>query len=462
MASAQFTAEELRIATGGSWLNGQAPTGKWQINTDSRTIRAGECFIPIVGERFDGHDFLKSLPDGVTALAEYGRSCPENLMVLQVKNTTEAYQNIARFHRLRMKQLKVAAVTGSVGKTSVKEMLRAIFNAAVGEDAVLYTIGNTNNQIGVPQNLLRLTTDIRYAVIEMGTNHHGEIAPLSQTALPDGAIINTIAPCHLENLGSLDGVAQEKSAIYSAMTSPDAVAVYPAECAGKTIIETAAEKFRHVTFGETANADVYAEYISGSLDGSTVKLVFRDSGKSVTFSWTLSGRHQAVNAAAAAALAYSMNIAPEVIACGLSNTSLPGKRMDSVTINGTTWINDAYNANPQSMKSSLAGIAENCSKTAPLLLVLGDMLELGDDETAYHREVLEFVQTAFRDHNFKLCLLGKRFNAAAQDNTLQLSNVQCFDDLDSLTKTLRELRTPGMTIFLKSSNSIGLSKVEPC
>ena len=132
MCKALFTAAELARAVNGKWL-GNEPTGKWSINTDSRTVQAGECFIPIVGERFNGHDFLKSLPDGVIALKAKGYATPGNLPVLEVENTTQAYQDIARYHRLRMSDLRVAAVTGSVGKTSVKEMLRAIFTEAVGD-----------------------------------------------------------------------------------------------------------------------------------------------------------------------------------------------------------------------------------------------------------------------------------------------------------------------------------------
>ena len=157
-----------------------------------------------------------------------------------------------------------------------------------------------------------------------------------------------------------------------------------------------------------------------------------------------------------------MGINLEVIARGLSNTTLPGKRMDSVTLNGTTWINDAYNANPQSMKSSLAGIAENCSKNSPLLLVLGDMLELGSNEISYHHEVLEFVSKTFCGHDYRILLLGKRFEEALKTGNIQLKNAECFAGLDLLINALQKLRSPGMTIFLKSSNSVGLSKVEPC
>ena len=458
MSQAQFTAGELAASCGGVWQN-KVPDGTFAINTDSRTIKSGECFIPIVGERFDGHNFLASLPAGCVALAEKGRPVPENLPVLVVANTTLAYQQIASFHRQRMQNLTVIGITGSVGKTSVKEMLRAIFTEAAGEDAVVYTLGNTNNQIGVPQNLLRLTPQTRYAVIEMGTNHHGEIAPLSAAAMPNAALINTIAACHLENLGDLNGVAKEKSAIFSGMTSPDALAVYPAECAGYDIIENAANSFRTMRFG--INGDVTARYLTGSLNGSEVELSFKLLNQKISFSWELTGEHQAANAAGAAALASGLGITPDVIARGLSKTQLPGKRMKSEVVNGTTWINDAYNANPQSMQSSLQCIAENSLNT-PLLLVLGDMLELGAEEIAYHAAVLDKVEQLFARHNYTLFLLGKRFNQALQQRSAVPGNWHTFESLDAVRSAIAAHRQAGMTIYLKSSNGIGLGKIEPC
>ena len=460
MSQATFTAAELAAATNGIWRNAPPAANSYVINTDSRTIKAGECFLPIVGERFDGHNFLDQLPENTVALAAQGRQLPPDLPVLVVKDTLKAYQDIALYHRKRMSNLRIAAVTGSVGKTSVKEMLRAIFTEAAGSEHVLYTIGNTNNQIGVPQNLLHLDENIRYAVIEMGTNHHGEIAPLSICTLPDSAVINTIAACHLEHLGSLEGVAKEKSAIYTALAK-DGCAVYPQECAGNEIIRAAAKNFNNSTFGQNSNADVSSEYITGSLNGSQVRLHFNKLDQSCEFAWELTGKHQADNAAAAAAVALSFGITPEVIARGLSNTTLPGKRMNSVICNGTTWINDAYNANPQSMQSSLQCMAENCDKKLPLLLVLGDMLELGTQEIDYHRQVIEFALNTFRLHNYTLFLLGKRFTAAAE--TLELpENITLFDTLEEVTQAVYQHKTADMTIFLKSSNGTGLSRVEPC
>lgn len=461
-SQAFFTATELAEATCGNWLNGIVPAGEFTLNTDSRTIQAGECFIPIAGERFNGHDFLDKLPPGTVALTHQKVSSKLDLPLLQVQDTTLAYQALARFHRQRMKQLKICAVTGSVGKTSVKEMLRAIFTEAAGAEAVLYTLGNTNNQIGVPQNLLRLTDNIRYAVIEMGTNHHGEIAPLSLCALPDAAIINTIAPCHLENLGDLNGVAKEKSHVFDGMPE-SGIAIYPDTCAGRDIIAQAAQKYINISFGKSASADVSAEYLQGSLNGSEVRLFFRKSGEQHTFTWELAGEHQAVNASAAAAAAQALGIAPEVIARGLSRTELPGKRMNSVKINNCIWINDAYNANPQSMKSSLECIKGNLTSDQPLLLVLGDMLELGEDELRYHAEILDFVQQNFAGFSAcRLFLLGSRFAQAAQMQSNRTISTEVFSTLEELQSALQRIPKNGFTVFLKSSNSIGLSKVEPC
>ena len=217
---AVFTAEELAAASGGYWLDDRAASGSLSCYTDTRQPGAGKIFLALSGEKFDGHDFLaQAVQSGAAALciAENAREkLPENgtVPVLVVQDTLAAYQAFARFHRMRFPELKVIAVTGSVGKTSVKEMCRAVLAQEYGEDAVLYTIGNTNNQVGVPQNLLRLNENHRIAIIEMGTNHFGEIKPLSLCAEVDYAIINSVAPCHLENLIDLAGVAKEKSDIF--------------------------------------------------------------------------------------------------------------------------------------------------------------------------------------------------------------------------------------------------------
>ncbi len=466
--NALFKTAELARATGGVWHGlHDRPVGMLELNTDSRSICPGQCFVPLRGERFDGHAFLAAAAasGASAALTEPGVPAPAGLPVLEVPDTLRAYQQLAAFHRARMKTLRVASVTGSVGKTSVKEMLRAIFSEAAGAGAVLYTAGNTNNQIGVAQNLLRLTAEHQFAVIEMGTNHPGEIAPLTAMARPDVALVNSIGACHLEFLGDLDGVAREKSTIFAGLKPGAGIAVYPAECAGHAILGQAARAFRHIAFGEypAADAEVTGEYLSGSLTGSRIRLHFRAGGATEDFDWTLTGAHQAVNAAAAAAVAYSLGIEPAVIAVGLSKTTLPGKRMNRVELAGTVWINDAYNANPVSMKSTLRSLRAGLTpQSGPLLLVLGDMLELGNDAIRYHRELLGEVRSEFAGLPVFLWLLGPRFAAALTECGTIPAAWRHFDTLEALQDALAQFRRPGMTIFLKSSNSLGLCKVEPC
>lgn len=466
MSCALFTAGELAAATGGCWRNGRMPDASQMmvLNTDSRALAPGQCFVPLVGERFDGHDFLDAaLKNGAaTALIQTNRPAPDDLPCLEVADTLLAYQALANFHRRRMSGLKVVGVTGSVGKTSVKEMLRAIFTEAVGADAVLYTVGNTNNQIGVPQNLLRLTPQHRFAVIEMGTNHHGEIAPLTAMAQPDAALINTIAACHLEFLGDLNGVAKEKSTIFQGLQDHNCMAVYPAQCAGLEIIKAAAANYKNASFSAVpgVKATVTGRCLNGNLSQSTIELNFQSLSKTIEFNWNLTGAHQAGNAAAAAALALHFGLSPELIAQGLSHTTLPGKRMNMVEFNGATWINDAYNANPESMQSALFNLHQ-ALPAQPLLVILGDMLELGAEEINYHRQILELVKAKFDRGDFQLWLVGKRF-AEALKSMDKFENWRHFENIPQLEKALQSLDKKGLTIYLKSSNSIGLSKVEPC
>ena len=185
-----------------------------------------------------------------------------NIPVLLVDDTLLAYQAIANLHKKRLKNLRSVAVTGSMGKTSCKEIIRSILVAAAGEDAVYATRSNTNNQVGVPQNLLKVNSKHSYCVLEMGTNHFGEIEPLSRTLVPDVALINSIAPCHLEAFGDLHGVAQEKSKIFSAL-KPDGVAVIPKDCPEIDYLLEQTKNFKTMRFG----IDLEVIYHGGNLHG---------------------------------------------------------------------------------------------------------------------------------------------------------------------------------------------------
>ena len=260
-----FTFGEIRTACGGEFNQpGVDPAAMVEnVVTDSRLQTKQALFIALEGERFDGHKFLKNALENGAVLLLVNRKkkefLPEGAAALLVEDTLKAYQDLALFHRNRFPDLKLMALTGSYGKTSTKEILRSIFSKAAGKEHVLATEGNFNNQIGVPCTLLRLTAEHRYAIVEMGTNHFGEIAPLTRCARPQASLIVSIGNCHLEFLRDHDGVAQEKSEIFKAESVEKAV--IPHETPQRGILEQAASHAASLsTFGKTSGATVQAIY----------------------------------------------------------------------------------------------------------------------------------------------------------------------------------------------------------
>ena len=459
--NAAFTAAELAEILAGTWHGEPAAEGSWEISTDSRAKLAGKCFLPLRGERFDGHEFLaQAVAAGAAvlccetaSLAKVPENCP--VPVLEVADTMKAYHALARHHRLRFPELKVAAVTGSVGKTTVKEMLRAILIEAAGsEAAVLATAENTNNQFGVPQNLLKLNEGHRFAVIEMGTNHPGEIAPLAHCAMPDAAVVTAIAPCHLEFLGTLYGVAQEKGCVFAELPAEGTAVVPIAAPAVEALIEKAG-KHRLLRFGAAdSGAEITAEYLSGGLCESTIRLNL--AGEVREAKLPLGGRHQALNAAAAAAVALALGVTPDQIAAGLAKTAPVKMRMSEVLLHGVTYVNDAYNANPQSMAAALDHLA-GCLRAPELVLVLGDMLELGAFERAEHRKVLEKVKELFPEA--RLVTVGPRF--AREASSLNGCPAILCGSAAGAARVLRGLVHPDDTVFLKGSRMMKLEEAIP-
>lgn len=448
-----FSLDELIEATGGRLVGQFRKNGISSVTTDSRQKTPNSLFIAIPGEKFDGHDYLpQALENGADLLCIEEKSIvklPENAPAIVVPFTIPAYQKLAAYHRKKIGP-KVIALTGSCGKTSTKEMLKAIFCEAYGKDSVLATEGNTNNQIGVPQNLLKLTPDHKYCILEMGTNHHGEIEPLSAAAEPSAALIVSIARCHLENLGSLEGVAVEKSSIFHHLHG---TAVIPADAPGFDIMKKAAGKNPVLTFG-SPKADFDAVPLGGSIRGSAFELRDNRTRESVRVEWKLLGAHQAKNAAGAAALASSFGIPLDIIAKGLSNCVLPGMRMKITDHGGATWINDAYNANPDSMKASLAWLAE-FAEPAKLLLVVGDMLELGESSLRSHIEILDFIGKNLP--GAAVIAVGPVMMQAARE----FPGIRAYPNSESAADEVRKSAKPGHIVFLKASRGTRLERTEP-
>ncbi len=460
----RFSFQEIRSAVVGEWMGDFTPEEMISgVFTDTRETAPDMAFFALSGENFDAHNFLeKAVQNGAKLLVidcakKDKLPSPLTVPVLAVESTVDALQQLALAHRRRFPELRLLALTGSCGKTSTKEMLRAILCEAFGAEHVLATEGNTNNQIGVPQNLFRLTAEHKAAVIEMGTNHHGEIEPLARIALPESAMIVSIGNCHLENLGSLEGVATEKSNVFRYLPGfmHESTAVIPLDCAGAGILRKAAGISKILTFGTTPEADYSIRYLGGALDSSEFELSCKSTGGKAVIRWGLTGEHQACNAAGAAALAGSLGIPFDVIARGLAATTLPGMRMRVTRRGGVTWINDAYNANPDSMVASLKSLAGFTPDDSRLLLVLGDMGELGESAPAAHRRVLEAAAELFS--HARIFTVGTKMQTAADGLPVE----KTYPDAAAAAQDFAALAHDGDTVFLKASRSTHLEKLEP-
>ena len=459
MKQTLFNGIELMESTSGRW-NTVLPLD-FELNrviTDTREDCSGGLFLALRGENFDAHDFLDSaVSSGAAALCIEKTFATKinpawNIPVLLVDDTLTAYQAIANSYKKRFHNLRSVAITGSMGKTSCKEIIRSILVAAVGEEAVYATKSNTNNQVGVPQNLLNVNSKHRFCVLEMGTNHFGEIEPLSRTLEPDVALINSIAPCHLEAFGDTHGVAQEKTKIFAALKS-DGIAVIPTDCPEINYLLGQTKQFKTMRFG----TDVEAVYHGGNLHGSCIELIFKDLNKRIKLDWLLSGAHQASNAAAAATVALALGIEPEIIAEGLRNCVLPGMRMKVAHVNGIDWINDAYNASPESVAATLRWLKEFV-KADDLVLVLGDMLELGKVSNSQHKKVLAQAFELFPEAAF--VLVGPEMNRAG--GNIDVPNKNCFcKDSEAAKEVLKIFLSVGKTVLLKGSRGIKLEKLWP-
>ena len=458
MFDVSFTLHELLRATEGRLVGDNAPNMLDSVFTDTRETAKNALFLAFSGESFDAHDYLaQAVANGASLLCvEESKldKVPAGVPAIAVSSTVTAFQRIARFHRMRFPNLKVILLSGSCGKTSTKESLRAIFTHAMDSISVLATEGNTNNQIGLPQNILRLNARHRIAILEAGTNHHGELEPLSYCAMPDLAIIVSIANCHLEFLGSLEGVAQEKSKLFTHL-APGGFAIIPAQCPGQEILARAAAQFRTGTFGfADTDADLTANYLGGNLHGAKFTLTRASTGETVSVQWSIPGRHQAGNAAAAALSALTFGIPFETIAEGLSRTTLPGLRMRVSEHDGSTWINDAYNANPDSMAASLNWLSE-FADPKKLVLILGDMGELGESSAEGHRSVCALAKHLFPGSRF--LVVGPHMTAAAQETGLDCTAYPSAKDAADASLQFEA----GNTVFLKASRSTHLELLEP-
>jgi UDP-N-acetylmuramoyl-tripeptide--D-alanyl-D-alanine ligase len=357
-----------------------------RVSTDSRSAGPGDLFIAIKGERFDAHDFLADVAArNVTAVLVTRTPDNWNVPAIRVADTRDALGALARGWR-RQFELPLVAVTGSNGKTTVKEMIASIFAAAVGADARLATAGNFNNDIGLPLTLFRLHAAHRLAVVELGMNHPGETELLAKLAEPTVAVVNNAQREHQEFMATVEAVALEHASVIHAL-SPEGTAVFPADDAYASIWRVAATGNRIVDFAlNTAERTTEAE-VKGTFDGKHLSIDTPQGQFAVTLQ--VLGNHNAHNALAATSAALAAGVSLDAIKRGLESFGpvkgrLQVKQAALGTLAGATVIDDTYNANPDSMRAAIDVLA---SCPSPRVLVMGDMGEVGDHGPAFHREI---------------------------------------------------------------------------
>ncbi len=415
------------------------------VGTDTRQLAPGMLFVAIRGERVDGHDFLAQASAAGAAGALVERRIPAaQLPQVRVADTLAALGDLASAVRARS-SVQVVGITGSSGKTTVKNLCAAILEGVAPTHA---TAGNQNNEIGLPLSLLNMRDDARYAVLEMGAGKPGDIAYLAGIARPYVALVNNVAPAHLERLGSIEGVAETKGAIYAALPA-DGIAVINAEDAFAGYFAAQAGTRSVLRFGLVADADVRAGDVHSDLAGSRFELITPAGRAAVML--PLPGLHNVRNALAAAALAHALGVAPPQIAAGLARAGAVGGRLARrVMPGGWTLIDDSYNANPDSVAAAIETLALAGGET---WLVLGDLAELGPGAPALLAELGRKARTA---GIARLWTVGR---LSAEASRAFGHAARHFDDQAALAAALRAELHAGVTCLVKGSRSAAMERV---
>ncbi len=414
------------------------------VSTDSRTIPRGALFVAVRGPRFDGHDFVGGARSRGAAAALVERVPGVSIPFVLVRDSVRALAELASAWRNRFRDLVLIGITGSNGKTTVKEMTAAIFRTL---GPVSATRGNLNNELGVPLTLCELDSEHRAAVVELGANHRGEIAALASLARPSIGVITQCAPAHLEGFGSIEGVARAKGELFERLPD-DATAVINADDSYAGLWRELARPRRCVSFGTGVDADVQVGSASGS-GGERVTL--NTPVGRVEVDLALPGVHNAFNAGAAAAAALAAGASLDAIRGGLAEVRPAKGRLESKRgPRGAEIIDDTYNANPVSLQAGLRVLE---AKPAPRWLVLGDMAELGPDGASLHAE----AGCRARRHGVeRLLVVGELSAEAARAFG---DGATHFADCSELVDRLRDELPDGATVLVKGSRSMAMERV---
>lgn len=449
----ELTINEIIIATGAQMI----ATGDMaaalertvsHVTQDSREVGANSLFVPLKGTVRDGHTFIpQCFEKGAVCFSEKVLAPQNGGILLLVPDARQALLDLAKYYR-NLFPIPFVGITGSVGKTTTKDMIASVLSQKYD---TLWTLGNYNNDIGVPLTLFRLEEHHQAAVIEMGMNHFGEIALLSGIVRPDMGVISNVGVAHIENLGSREGILQAKCELFSGMQK-DGVAILNGD---NDMLQTMAGKLsqRTVWFGLEGERDFYADEIEQMGLEKTACVIHTPKG-SISVEIPVPGRHMVLNALSAAAVGQEMGLSLEEIKAGIESFQPTKNRMNVMCGgNGITILNDVYNANPVSMKASLDILANAEGRK---VAILGFMGELGEFAQAFHQEVGAYA--AEKGVDLLFCIGGHNEAMAEGAKKGGLEQVYCFEDQEALWETGLPLLQRGDTVLVKASRSVGLEK----
>lgn len=428
-----LTAQPLNLSP---QVMGYVPTG---VTTDSRSVSPGALFVALQGDRFDGHDFVQTaLQQGaIAAVVSRLPQHSDGLPLLQVPNTLQAYQALGRWWRDQF-QIPVIAVTGSVGKTTTKELIAAVLST---QGHVLKTQANYNNEIGVPKTLLELTPAHDFAVVEMGMRAAGEIADLTRIARPTVAVITNVGTAHIGRLGSEQAIAQAKCELLAEM-SQDGVAILNHD--NLRLLDTAAQVWQ----GKTLTYGLAGGDLRGVVEGDRLWV------DGLAFPLPLPGRHNALNYLAALAVAQALGLPWEPLQQGVTVTLPQGRARRETLPNDVLLLDETYNAGLESMIAALQLLAETPGQRR--IAVLGTMKELGARSPEFHYQVGATARQLNLDHLLILADEQESQAMAAGAGSLQAEQ---FATAEAVVERLKSLVQEGDRLLFKASRAVGLDKV---
>ena len=445
-----LTIAEILQATQGNRIQGNPNTAITQVSTDSRTLKKGDLFVALVGEKFDGHNFLQGVcqqgavgavvSKPITDLSQLGSS-----IIIQVSDTLVALGDIANCHRCKF-DLPIVAITGSNGKTTTKDITSAVLAQRF---SVFKSEKSYNNQIGIPTRLMQLDEGDEIAVLEIGTSWPGEIERLSQITVPTLGVITNIGPAHLELLGSIEGVAEEKGAL---LTHVEHAILNADDPMTPTLARRVCGQV--TTFGWQNEADVAAGNIEIDSVGKPTFTLKIDGNEVERVHLPCLGKHNIYNALAAAGVGLWAGLTPTETCTGLERFQPADMRMQPIVYNDLRIINDAYNSNPESLKSALTFLSD-IETTGKRIAILGDMLELGEHSHALHLKTGQAIPT-----NINLLITVGPHSAAIADGAEDIveSVISCHTPKQA-AQQLTKYAQPGDVVLIKGSRGVKLEQV---